>query len=262
MGRGLTININMNILNAYIKDKLNEATLSFAELRKVRYGDMRYYRDLITKIKNGDPVTLIDGSQVVIAGDQYKKLNKAVFGTEGIPKDWNKQVGVIKGGDKVLLRTVSAGGDPNKMPPGFTLKLDNGESIKLSDIDKITVREQYNRGDVSEIFMGLAVTAKILYHNKEEVAFEDCLKIINESTINSGDGSLTFGSPIIYENGEPDRLDVNIRVRKNSMYHVEKVILEEGDTSEFRGFFQSAIIIDSVLHYTKSWPLKTHVEHE
>ena len=42
----------MNILNAYIKDKLNEATLSFAELRKVRYGDMRYYRDLITKIKN------------------------------------------------------------------------------------------------------------------------------------------------------------------------------------------------------------------
>ena len=231
----------MNILNAYIKDKLNEATLSFAELRKVRYGDMRYYRDLITKIKNGDPVTLIDGSQVVIAGDQYKKLNKAVFGTEGIPKDWNKQVGVIKGGDKVLLRTVSAGGDPNKMPPGFTLKLDNGESIKLSDIDKITVREQYNRGDVSEIFMGLAVTAKILYHNKEEVVFEDCLKIINESTINSGDGSLTFGSPIIYENGEPDRLDVNIRVRKNSMYHVEKVILEEGDTSEFRGFFQSAI---------------------
>ena len=140
-----------------------------------------------------------------------------------------------------MLRTVSAGGDPNKMPPGFTLKLDNGESIKLSDIDKITVREQYNRGDVSEIFMGLAVTAKILYHNKEEVVFEDCLKIINESTINSGDGSLTFGSPIIYENGEPDRLDVNIRVRKNSMYHVEKVILEEGDTSEFRGFFQSAI---------------------
>ena len=64
-----------------------------------------------------------------------------------------------------MLRTVSAGGDPNKMPPGFTLKLDNGESIKLSDIDKITVREQYNRGDVSEIFMGLAVTAKILYHN-------------------------------------------------------------------------------------------------
>ena len=231
----------MNILNAYIKDKLNEAALTFAELRKVRYGDMRYYRDLITKIKNEDPVTLTDGSHVVIASDQYKKLNKAVFGTEGIPKDLVKQVGQIKGGDNVLLRTVSAGGDPNRMPKGFTLKLENGESIKLSDIDKITVRENYNRGDVAEIFMGLAVTAKILYHNKEEVTFEDCLKIINESTINSADGSLTFGSPIIYEDGEPDRLDVNIRVRKNSMYHVEKVVLADGDTNEFRGFFQSAI---------------------
>ena len=231
----------MNILNAYIKDKLNEAALTFAQLRKVRYGDMRYYRDLITKIKNEDPVTLTDGSHVVIASDQYKKLNKAVFGTEGIPKDWVKQVGQIKGGDNVLLRTVSAGGDPNRMPKGFTLKLENGESIKLSDIDKITVRENYNRGDVAEIFMGLAVTAKILYHNKEEVTFEDCLKIINESTINSADGSLTFGSPIIYEDGEPDRLDVNIRVRKNSMYHVEKIVLADGDTNEFRGFFQSAI---------------------
>ena len=40
------------ILNAYIKDKLTEAALTFAQLRKVRYGDMRYYRDLITKIKN------------------------------------------------------------------------------------------------------------------------------------------------------------------------------------------------------------------
>jgi len=220
---GLAININMNILNAYIKDKLNEAALTFAELRKVRYGDMRYYRDLITKIKNGDPVTLTDGSHVVIASDQYKKLNKAVFGTAGIPKDWNKQVGVIKGGDKVLLRTLSAGGDPNRMPKGFTLKLENGESIKLSDIDKITVRENYNRGDVAEIFMGLAVTAKILYHNKEEATFEDCLKIISESTIDSAKGSLTFGSPIIYEDGEPDRLDVNIRVRKNSMYHISYI---------------------------------------
>ena len=127
----------MNILNAYIKDKLNEAALTFAELRKVRYGDMRYYRDLITKIKNEDPVTLTDGSHVVIASDQYKKLNKAVFGTEGIPKDWVNQIGQMPGGDKVLLRTVSAGGDPNRMPTGFTLKLENGESIKLSDIDKI-----------------------------------------------------------------------------------------------------------------------------
>ena len=231
----------MNILNAYIKDKLNEAALTFAELRKVRYGDMRYYRDLITKIKNEDPVTLTDGSHVVIASDQYKKLNKAVFGTEGIPKDWVNQIGQMPGGDKVLLRTVSAGGDPNRMPTGFTLKLENGESIKLSDIDKITVRENYNRGDVAEIFMGLAVTAKILYHNKEEVTFDDCLKIISESTINSADGSLTFGSPIMYNDGEPDRLDVNIRVRKNSLYHVEKVVLEEGDQNEFRGFFQSAI---------------------
>ena len=238
---GLAININMNILNAYIKDNLNEAALTFAELRKVRYGDMRYYRDLITKIKNGDPVTLTDGSHVVIASDQYKKLNKAVFGTAGIPKDWNKQVGVIKGGDKVLLRTVSAGGDPNKMPKGFTLKLDNGESISLGRIDKITVKDNYNRGDVAEIFMALAVTAKILHHNKEEVTFDDCLQIISESTIDSAKGSLTFGSPIVYSEGEPDRLDVNIRVRKNSMYHVEKVVLEEGDTNEFRGFFQSAI---------------------
>jgi len=238
---GLAININMNILNAYIKDNLNEAALTFAELRKVRYGDMRYYRDLITKIKNGDPVTLTDGSHVVIASDQYKKLNKAVFGTAGIPKDWNKQVGVIKGGDKVLLRTVSAGGDPNKMPKGFTLKLDNGESISLGRIDKITVKDNYNRGDVAEIFMALAVTAKILHHNKEEVTFNDCLQIISESTIDSAKGSLTFGSPIVYSEGEPDRLDVNIRVRKNSMYHVEKVVLEEGDTNEFRGFFQSAI---------------------
>jgi len=238
---GLAININMNILDAYLKDKLNEAALTFAELRKVRYGDMRYYRDLITKIKNEDPVTLTDGSHVVIASDQYKKLNKAVFGTEGIPKDWVNQIGQMPGGDKVLLRTVSAGGDPNRMPTGFTLKLENGESIKLSDIDKITVRENYNRGDVAEIFMGLAVTAKILYHNKEEVTFDDCLKIISESTINSADGSLTFGSPIMYNDGEPDRLDVNIRVRKNSMYHVEKVVLEEGDQNEFRGFFQSAI---------------------
>ncbi|HAT69175.1 MAG TPA: hypothetical protein DCS22_01635 [Flavobacteriaceae bacterium] len=238
---GLAININMNILDAYLKDKLNEAALTFAQLRKVRYGDMRYYRDLITKIKNEDPVTLTDGSHVVIASDQYKKLNKAVFGTEGIPKDWVNQIGQMPGGDKVLLRTVSAGGDPNRMPKGFTLKLENGESIKLSDIDKITVRENYNRGDVAEIFMGLAVTAKILYHNKEEVTFDDCLKIINESTINSADGSLTFGSPIIYQDGEPDRLDVNIRVRKNSMYHVEKVVLADGDTNEFKGFFQSAI---------------------
>ena len=67
-------------------------------------------------------------------------------------------------------------------------------------------------------------------------------KIISESTINSADGSLTFGSPIIYEDGEPDRLDVNIRVRKNSMYHVEKVVLADGDTNEFRGFFQNEIL--------------------
>ena len=80
---------------------------------------MRYYRDLITKIKNEDPVTLTDGSHVVIASDQYKKLNKAVFGTEGIPKDWVNQIGQMPGGDKVLLRTVSAGGDPNRMPTGL-----------------------------------------------------------------------------------------------------------------------------------------------
>ena len=122
------------------------------------------------------------------------------------------------------------------MPKGFTLKLDNGESISLGRIDKITVKDNYNRGDVAEIFMALAVTAKILHHNKEEVTFNDCLQIISESTIDSAKGSLTFGSPIVYSEGEPDRLDVNIRVRKNSMYHVEKVVLEEGDTNEFRGF--------------------------
>ena len=33
---------DINILKAYMTDKLNEVKLSFVELRKVRFGDMSY----------------------------------------------------------------------------------------------------------------------------------------------------------------------------------------------------------------------------
>ena len=207
---------------------LAEGAIKYSDLLKA---DQPYLANLINKLRSNQPVTLTGGAgDVSVDAAEAERIARMFF------KDGDASKAEISDtGARPVLIPV----EPNQIRQ--KIKTDKGD-ILLTAIDKDNLKGNvtYNKGDVAEAMMGLAVVD--FFRTKGEPSIDGMKSLMSEGTVDTVRNkkgqetsirSFYYEGKIKHSKGKQDKLIFKIALRKGSF---DPVVEWANGTYENRAF--------------------------